>query len=122
MANKVTLLRSGDDGLGGTNRTLMFWYVISPLITDTLANTVVPMPSSRLASSGNPDAGKYVSTADSNALDAGSAGFEIVNRLQSAGESNAAFTARIRAEQVARETAWVASTRTAYALSGTAIN
>jgi hypothetical protein len=119
MANKITLLKSTDDGYGGTQRRMLYWYVISPRITDAGSNQIIPLTSANVPS----DAAVYVNAAaDLNALNAGDAGFEVVQRLQTAGETNAAFTIRIRAEQVARETAWVAAQRAAYALAGTAIN
>lgn len=117
MANKVTLLKSSDDGYGGTQRTMLFWYVISPRVTDSLANQIVPQTVAGLR-----DAVTYVATADQNSITSGDAGYEIVTRLQTAGETNAAFTNRIRLEQAARETAWVAAQRAVYAQSGTAIN
>jgi hypothetical protein len=119
MANKITLLKSTDDGYGGTQRRMLYWYVISPRITDAAANQIIPLTSANLPS----DAALYVTAAaDLNAVNAGDAGFEVVQRLQTAGESNAAFTTRVRAEQAAREAAWIAAQRSAYALAGTAVN
>ena len=121
MANKITLLRSTDDGLGGTQRIVLFWYVIAPRIKDSLNNDVAPQTSNQLQNA-NGGASKYVNSVDLAALDSGDAGFEIAARLQTAGETNAAFSARLKLEQAARQTAWIAQQQAIYGLAGTGVN
>jgi hypothetical protein len=120
--DKITLLRSTSEGFGNLARQALYWYTISPVITDadTPPNTIVHQSGSSIDR--YPDAARYVSSADRTALDAGAAGYEVLQRLQTAGETNAQYRARLLAEHVLRQADWIAERRQEYASAGTGAN
>lgn len=119
MAEKITVLRSTEDQYGTLNRTVMFWYPLSPVVQDSRGNTVVLQNRSSIR-----DASVllYLVTADLDALDAGTAAYEVLSVQQTAGETNAAFRSRMLANHTARSSLWIASRRNEYAIAGLAVS
>lgn len=119
MAGRITLLRSTDDGLGSVNRRVLFWYTIIPAITDAASNVIAPQSSDQITR--DTSAVRYITTQDQDAINAGAAGFEIVDRLHTAGETLAQFRNRLLAEHTARQAAWIQARRDEVSSAGTSV-
>lgn len=119
MAEKITVLRSIEDQNKNLNRMVLFWYPISPAIQDVRSNVISTQTRSGIK---DPAILLYLTAADLDALDAGSAGYEVHTIQQTAGETNTAFRTRALAYHAIREAAWVASRRSEYAIAGLAVS
>lgn len=116
MANEVTILDSTKDAYGAVTRRVLYWYTISPAITDSTGAKIIPQGRAHLSD----DAARYLTEADKALIDTGDAGFEVRPAIvQTAGETNANFRTRILADHQARMTWWLDEQRAKYALSGT---
>lgn len=115
---EVTVLRSSREDYGGIMRRVLYWYTISPRVKNALNQDIAPQKSTELPD----DALQYVDTAGKQALDSGDAGFEVVNRQQTAGETNTAYRNRILADHNARQLWFIQKQRDDYALTGTAVS
>jgi len=102
---------------GAQKHRVLYYYTINPVITDaaTAPHDVAPVSSGMLT----PDAQRQCTGADAAAINAGTAGFEEHEVVQTFGETNAAFATRILADHAAREAWWVAARRAEYARAGT---
>jgi hypothetical protein len=119
MAEKITVLRSSEESYGTINRTVMFWYPLSPVVQDSRGNTVVLQNRNTIRDA---NVLLYLAAADLDALDAGAAAYEVLNLQQTAGETNAAFRTRALANHAARGALWIASRRNEYAIAGLAVS
>lgn len=119
MAEKITVLRSTEESYGTISRTVMFWYPLNPVVQDSRGNTVVLQNRNTIR-----DASVllYLASADLDALDAGTAAYEVLNAQQTAGETNTAFRSRMLANHTARAALWIASRRNEYAIAGLAVS
>lgn len=120
MAAKLTLLRSSAETFSNTTKQVLYWYTISPVVQDSLGNTIIVQAASTLDRF--PDVLRYLTAGDRTALDAGQAGYELLNRMQTAGETNVAFRNRLLAEHSLREAAWITERRAEHAAAGTTAN
>lgn len=122
MAARITVLEGNRQPYGGNQWRILYWFAINPLITDgaTPPNNIAPQSWAQLPD----DAKRYIAegSADALALNNGSAGFTVVERLQGPTESAAAFQARILADHTAFQTWWIAQYRARFQYSGFGAN
>ena len=126
--DKVMILQSREQEHGEKRHRLLYWYAIAPRVTDFLANEMTPQGRGDLP----PDARQKIIARDRDVrpeasdwgepdlamLDAGDAGFEILERTQSAGETLAAFAARMLADHGLRQAYWIQRQRQQHAQAG----
>lgn len=124
MAAKLTLLRTEAEGFGTNRRKCFYWYTISPKIQDSLGNNIAPQNRNQLPplSSNGGSPLTYLTSGDLDALDAGDAGYEILDQFQTAGETLAQFRTRILADHAVRQAAWIQARRDQYAAAGNTAN
>lgn len=120
MAGRLTLLKSTELSYGSVRRRVLYWYVISPRITDSTGVEIAPQNRNQIPQ-GDGSPLLYLSTTDLTALDAGDAGYEILEQVQTGGETLAAFRNRLLADHTSRQSAWIASRRSEYAAAGTSV-
>jgi hypothetical protein len=111
---KLTLLRTDNDGFGTFKHRVLYWYPLVPAILDAGGAKVKPRKSSELP----PEAVPYVNVPDLALIDAGDADFEVLFREQTRGETLAALSARLLAEHNARSADWIAMRRRQYQDAG----
>lgn len=105
---------------GAQKHRILYYYTLNPGITDGAAtpHNVSPQSSAMLT----PDAQRQCNGADAAAIDAGTAGFEEFEVVQTFGETNANFAARLLVDHAAREAWWVTARRAEFARAGTGVS
>lgn len=118
MDDKIMLLKSTKHGYGTVRHRVLYFYAVNPRITDATGAEVVPQRSAGL----DAEASSYLTTSERTAIDSGDAGFEILEREQTGGETNVAFRNRMQDDHASRKAGWVQDRRDQYALAGTSVS
>lgn len=114
----IVLLKSTDHGHGTIKHRVLYYYEVDPRITDARSAEVAPQRSAGL----DAEAANYLTPAQRGAIDTGDAGFEILEREQTGGETNTAFRNRMQDDYTHRKPGWVQDRRDQYALAGTSVS
>lgn len=120
MAGRLTILKSTDVGMGSLSRRVLYWYTINPVIQDSVPQTIAPQNRNQIQQ-GDGSPLKYLSSTDLDSLDAGTAGYEIIQQLQTASETLTAYRNRLLADHTVRQAAWIQARRDEYAQAGTSV-
>lgn len=117
--DKITLLRTDDDGHGTLRHRVLYWYDLAAApVLDAKGTKIVVRKATELPD----EAALYATAADRAALNAGDADFEVLFREQTRGETRPALATRLLAEHAARGPEWVAMRRQQFADAGRGVN
>ena len=115
MANEITVQNSKTLSEGTVEWSLLYWFDITATpIEDNNGNTVIVQTSSQLPAVGV----QYLSQAQKDSIDAGTAGFMQRTIRQTPGELTANFIARAKTDYSSMKTYWISQQQDMYGNQG----